>query len=602
MSLSVSRLVNVTVSLSTLAAVGRSFTTLMIAGDSNVINGLQRYRTYTSIEDVAADFGTTAPEYLAAALYFGQSPQPSTCFIGRWLRTATAGQNLGALLNPSQQLIGNFNAISNGSFVISIDGTPQTVNGINFTGQTNLNGIASQVNLALTGALCSWNGQEFVITSNTTGAGYQATGSIEFTGAGSPGDLIVVNGLSIELVSSSPTGNQVLIGGTAAETAANLQFFLMNSVNVDLTVATYSLLNATITITYNVIGIGGNGYTLTTTSSFVTLSGAHLTGGQVPSSVGYATTGGTGYDISALLGLTASTSIALVPGYGAETPVACAEALAAASTAWYGLMFAASIMPTDVQSLAVSGFIEPLEITRLYGVTTQETGAYSSLVTNDLGSEMQAALYDQSFCMYSSSSPYAVASIFGRAFSVDFEAANSTIDLMYKQCPGLLPENLTDSQADVLESKNINVYASYDNGTQLLQYGICSGGEYIDTIQGADWFQNDVQTNVFNVLYTNPTKIPQTDPGINQLTNACASACNDAINNGFAAPGVWNGPSFGSLTTGQYLKTGYYIYAPSVATQSQADRDERVAPPIQIALKLAGAINTVPDLLVTINQ
>lgn len=600
--LSVSNLVNVTINLSTLGAVGRSFTTLMIAGDSNVINGLQRYRTYTSIEDVAADFGNTAPEYLAAALYFGQSPQPATLQIGRWLRTATSGQNLGAILNATQQNIANFNAISNGSFSIDIDGTVQNLTGINFNGATNLNAIASAVNLVLTGAICIWNGSEFVITSNSSGAGLPAVGSIMFTGPGTPGDTITVGGTSIELVAASPTGNEVLIGANANATAGNLQTFLQNSADVNIAKCTYSLSGPTVTVTYKLIGVAGNAFTLATTSSAVTLSGATLSGGQVPSSVGYATTYSSGTDISSLLGLTASLSLALVPGYAAETPVQCATVLTGLTSAFYGLMFAASVMPTDEQSLAVSAYVEPLEITRLYGVTTQETAALSSLSSSDLGALMMAADYDQSMIQYSSTSPYAIASLFGRAFGVDFTQANSTIDLMYKQEPGVVPENITNSQAAVLEAKNINVFASYENGTQLIQFGVCSSGQAIDTIQGADWFQNDVQTDVFNVLYESDTKIPQTDAGINQLTNACTAACQDAINNGFAAPGVWNGPSFGSLVTGQYLKNGYYVFAQSVDTQSQADRDARIAPPIQIALKLAGAVNTVPDLLVTINQ
>lgn len=599
--LSVSNLVNVTISLSQLGAVGRSFTTLMIAGDSNVINGLQRYRTYSTLEDVAADFGTSAPEYFAAALYFGQSPQPSTCLVGRWLRTATSGQNLGEILSASQQNIANFNAISNGSFVISIDGASQNVTGINFNGVTNLNGVASAVNLALSGAICTWNGQEFVITSNSTGAGIAASGSITFTGTGTAADTITVGGTSIELVASSPSGNQVLIGGTAAATAGNLAAFLNASVDVNISKCTYVLNNDVITVIYKLVGIAGNSFTLATTSSAVTLSAATLLGGAVPSSVGYATSYGSGIDISALLGLTASTSVALVPGYAAETPVQCASALAALTPAWYGLMFAASVMPTDDQSIDVSTFIEAQTITRLYGVTSQETSILSSLVSNDLASLMMQGGYNQSMIQYSSTNAYAIASLFGRAFSVDFAAANSTIDLMYKQEPGVVPENITDSQASVLKSKNCNVFASYDNGTQLIQYGVCSSGQYIDTIQGVDWFQNDVQTQVFNVLYTSTTKVPQTDAGINQLTNACTAACQDAINNGFAAPGTWNGPSFGSLQTGQYLKNGYYVFAPSVSTQSQSDRDARVSPPIQIALKLAGAVNTV-NVLVTVNQ
>ena len=89
--LSVSRLIKVSVNFGAVPAAERSFNTLMIAGDSAVISGLERYRTYNSIEDVSLDFPSTAPEFLAAELYFGQSPQPSTCLIGRWLSAATAG-------------------------------------------------------------------------------------------------------------------------------------------------------------------------------------------------------------------------------------------------------------------------------------------------------------------------------------------------------------------------------------------------------------------------------------------------------------------------------------------------------------------------------
>lgn len=598
--LSVSNLVNVTVQLSALSAAGRSFGVLMIAGDSNVINGLQRYQSFNSFEDVEALFGTTAPETLAAALYFSQVPQPAQCLIGRWLRTATSGQNLGAILTPAQQAISNFSAISNGGLGIAIDGTVQNLTGINFNGVTNLNAVASAVNSVLTGAICTWNGSEFIVTSNSTGAGAQAAGTITFTGAGTNADTLTVGGTSIELVSASPTGSEVLIGPNAAATAGNMQAFLAASVDTNISKCTYSLSGDVITATYKLIGIGGNSFTLAKSSTAITLSGGDLTGGAVPSSVGYATTG-SGIDISVLLGLTSSLSLSLVPGYAAESPVQCATALTNLTSAFYGLMFAASVMPTDNQSLAVSAFIEPLQITRLYGVTTQETAALSSLSNTDLGAEMMAAGYDQSMIQYSSSSPYAIASLFGRAFSVDFTAQNSTIDLMYKQEPGVVPESISDSQAAVLEAKNINVYASYNNGTQLIQYGVCSSGQFIDTIQGVDWFQNDVQTQCFNVLYTSTTKVPQTDAGINQITNACTAACQDAINNGFAAPGQWNGPSFGSLQTGQYLKNGYYVFAQSVSTQSQADRDARKAPPIQIALKLAGAVNTV-DVLVTVNQ
>jgi hypothetical protein len=57
------------------------------------------------------------------------------------------------------------------------------------------------------------------------------------------------------------------------------------------------------------------------------------------------------------------------------------------------------------------------------------------------------------------------------------------------------------------------------------------------------------------------------------------------------APGVWNGPTVGKISTGDTLSAGFYVYAPPVSTQSQADREARKAPVIQIACKFAGAVH-----------
>ena len=227
MALAVSDLVNVTINLSPTAAAARSFGVLMIAGDSNVINGLERFRTYTTYSGVTADFGTSAPEALAAALYFGQSPQPSTLMIGRYLRTATSGFNQGAVLSASQQALSNFTGITNGGLVIQIDGTTKTLTGLNFSTVTNLNNVATVINTSLTGGTVAWTGSQFTVTSATT--------------------------------------------GTA-------------------------------------------------------------------SSVGFATTA-SGTDMGPLLLLTAASAV-LIPGYAAELPVDCVNALANKSPAWYGIVFA----------------------------------------------------------------------------------------------------------------------------------------------------------------------------------------------------------------------------------------------------------------------
>lgn len=489
MSLSVSGIVRVTVSLNPLSAAVRAFGALMVAGDSTVINGLERYRTYLSYEGVIADFGVDAPEALAAQLYYEQVPQPSTLLIGRWLRVATAAINLGGILSPSEQSLSNWTVITNGGFVIVIDGVTKTLTGLNFSAAGNLNAVATLITTGLSGAgVCTWTGSYFQIVSATTG---------------------------------------------------------------------------------------------------------------VSSTVGYATTG-SGTDISAQLKMTVALSQSLVPGYAAETPAVCAAALALISTAWYGLMFSASVQPTDDQSIAVSDVIEALEITRIYGVTIISTDVLSALTTSDLASRMSDAGYLQSFCQYCSTKYYAIASFFGRAFTVNFTAQNTTITLMFKQEPGVTAEDLDQNEAVVLENKRCNVFVKYVNDTTIIQHGVMSGEAYFDEIHGTDWLQNAIQTACYNVLYLSG-KVPQTDAGVNQLTNAIAGVCGQAVLNGLVAPGTWNGPSFGNLSNGDFLKNGYYIYAQPVALQSQSDRDLRKSPPIQVAIKLAGAIQSV-DILVDVNR
>lgn len=107
----------------------------------------------------------------------------------------------------------------------------------------------------------------------------QATGSITFTANPANNDTVTVNGVAITFVTASPTGNQVLIGATKEDTAAALQTFLAASAASQLTVATYSVSGAVVTITFTAPGPNGDAYTLAKSSSAITLSGATLSGG-----------------------------------------------------------------------------------------------------------------------------------------------------------------------------------------------------------------------------------------------------------------------------------------------------------------------------------
>jgi len=598
-ALPVGRLVRVSINLQPLAAARRGFGTLLVIGNSSVIDGSERIRSYTTLDAVATDFGLASEEYKAAALYFGQTPRPDKLMIGRWLEDDASGFVKGGILSAAQQAINGFNLITAGSMLVTVDGVLETLTGLNFSAAPNLNAVATVVNAALAGsAICVWDGERFKITSTSAGAGTKATGNITLTGNPAAADTVTVNGTVVTFVAANPVGNQVLIGATSAITAANLQAFLAASANANIAAASYSTVGLVTTITHDNVGAAGNAFTLTEVSTSITVSGATLTGGTEISSVSYGSNHSVGQPIAEMFKLTNGLANAPVPGADAEEPVDAVLALANISGAWYGSMFSAEI--TDNQHLAVAELIEGLSLSRIYGVTITNTSVLDAVVTNDLGSQLKALNRRRTTATYSPN-PVAIAAAFGRAFSVNFNANRSTITLMYKQMPGIVAELLSETQAMTLKDKRVNVYAEYENDTAIYQYGTMCGDAYFDEIHGLDWFKDALQNAEYNLLYQSKTKIPQTDPGMNQIITTAAGVCNEAVNNGFVAPGQWNADGFGQLERGDTLPKGYYIYAPPMALQNQAIRETRVAPPMQIALKLAGAIHEI-DAIVDVNR
>lgn len=489
--LSVSRVVRVQVSLALRAAQGRDFGALLVLGTSSVLKAPEVMRLYNDIESVAADFGATSEEYKAANLYFQQSPQPLTLYIGKMERTAipaTAGTLTGAQLNASEQRIENFSAVTDGALSITVDGTAKALTAIDLSAVTTLAEVATAISTKLAGAVVTWNAvtSHFLITSPTTGA---------------------------------------------------------------------------------------------------------------TSAIGIPTAAGTGTDLAPLMGVDAGSKPVVVNGVAAQAGSALPSVTAALnySADWYGLVIADPDMK-DQDHLDVAALIGSASDSRVYGVTSADAKVLSATDATDIASKMKAAGYGRAFCQYSQV-PYAAASAFGRAFTVNFLGNNTTITLKFKQEPGITPETITAQQADTLKAKNCNVFVNYSNDTAIIQEGVMSNGDFFDERHGLDWLQNYVQNNLWNLLYTSTTKIPQTEAGVTRLLTNVEQSMDQAANNGLVAAGIWNGGSVGQIQPGDTLTKGYYVFANSLNTQAQADREARKAPVIQVATKLAGAIHFADVLI-----
>ncbi|WP_334468704.1 DUF3383 domain-containing protein [Arsenophonus sp. PmNCSU2021_1] len=486
--LPISRVVKVTLDMSPRAASGRNFGSLLILGDSPVIDPLERLRAYSNIEEVANDFGTTAPEYQAASLYYQQSPKPVDLYVGRWVKAASPALLRGGILTEEETKINNFKAITDGAMNISVNGRTVKLSAIDFSQETNLNGVAARISEKMTTSTMTWNASDsrFVVTSNTAGK---------------------------------------------------------------------------------------------------------------TSAVGFASAPESGTDLSALLKLTQESGATPVSGMDGETIVEAVKTLADFSSNWYGLVVTAALSTDEVNGIA--NFIGAAGSARVFGYTTQDTAVLDSTKNDDIASVLKQAKYQRVFTQYSASTPYAAASAFGRAFSVNFNGNNTTITLKFKQEPGVKAETLTTSQANTLAAKNCNVFVNYDNDTAIIQEGVMANGDFFDERHGLDWLQNFVQTNLYNLLYTRTTKIPQTEQGSTTLLTNVEQSLAQAVTNGLLAPGIWNGGSIGQLASGDTLTKGYYVYIQPLAEQAQSEREKRKAPPIQVACKLAGAVHFA-DVLITI--
>ena len=480
-TLPVSRVVNVAVEMSPTAAALRNFGSCLILGDSDIIDTDERIRLYSSISDIATDFGISSREYLAAQAFFSQSPQPTQVYIGRWAKSATAGRLRGRTLSSAEQDISLFTAITTGTLSLTIDGASKSMASIDLSAETNLNGVASQISSALgVSGSCAWTGERFVITSATTGTS--------------------------STVATTDTGT-----------------------------------------------------------------------------------------LSSLMGFAGSaTSVA---GVAAESLASAITALLDYNT-WYMVCVAPDA--SDDSIVEAAGLIEAASPSRMIGFTTQNSTEIDSTASSTLGSRLKGLGYNRTILVYSSDSPVAAASVFGRMATINFEGSNTTLTLKFKQLPGVTAENLRSSQAEALKSHNVNAFCAYQNDTSILQEGITSGGWFIDETHGLDWLQNRVATDLWNLLSTSK-KVGQDESGATAIVSCVNKSLEQGVTNGLIAPGVWNGDAFGALESGDTLSTGYYVYIQPFDEQSQSDREARKAPPIQIAVKLKGAVHFI-NVTITVNR
>lgn len=254
-----------------------------------------------------------------------------------------------------------------------------------------------------------------------------------------------------------------------------------------------------------------------------------------------------------------------------------ADAIAAADVvqALVKMAFFATRTQADIEP---DGWVDELRTSTLY----QSRGLY-------YGSDNDAAALN-----------YAAAYA-GRLLSVNFEGSNTTINMHLKDLAGVDADpTMTPTILALAQAAGADCYISLQGIPKVYTSGT---NRFVDRVYNALAFAAGLQIAGFNYLATSSTKIPQTEPGMSGLKGAYRKVCGQYVTNQFIAPGTWNSPdTFGNQEDffQNIEQVGYYIYSLPIADQSQAAREAREAPLVQIAAKEAGAINS-SSVIVIIN-
>lgn len=189
----------------------------------------------------------------------------------------------------------------------------------------------------------------------------------------------------------------------------------------------------------------------------------------------------------------------------------------------------------------------------------------------------------------------------GRGLSTDFGGSNTTQTMHLKVLSGLSPDATIDQTALVAAgTAGVDVYVNIAGVPSLFTSGANS---FFDEIYNELWFKFALQTAGFNYLRAASTKVPQTESGMEGLKNVYRGVCDQAVSNGFIGAGRWTSPLvFGNPASliRSVADIGYYVYSTPLSQQSQADREARRAPLVQIAVKAQGAIHK-SNVIVNVN-
>ena len=303
---------------------------------------------------------------------------------------------------------------------------------------------------------------------------------------------------------------------------------------------------------------------------------------------------------ASLLGLAATSGAVIDPGYPAE---GIAEAMNAIEAVDGGFYFVATDFAGDDDLLALAQWVAARPHMAALDVSGEDVLGAGE--TGSLAAQLSALELDRAFLVWSRMRDHKALSLAGRMSSVDFEGASTLVTAKFKSLPGTTPDILNSNAKRELDRKRINYYTWFGSDAIVAEGTTLQPGTWIDVRYWLDWIVDGIQTGVYNLLRTHPSRLPQTEVGLASIKSEIERVCDLGVQNGGIAPGAVSEAqahdirqATGNRSFDGFLSQGYLVHAGAFAEMSPSDRAMRQSPPFKVWLKGSGAIHFADILLV----
>ncbi len=218
MSIPVLSVVNVSIAVGAVFPARAGFGTLnIVTAETGVIGIAERIRSYSNLDGVTADWPANSEVVAAATAYFSQQPKPTSLRVSMRYPTAQAAQLRGGSVADDATNLALFNAISDGSFDITMDTVQNDVTVLDFSAAADMDAVAAIIETGLQAEVggsyatstCVYDQGRFFINSGSTGA----SSTINFLTAVSP-----ATGTDISSLLQMQQGEGTKTDGVDAET------------------------------------------------------------------------------------------------------------------------------------------------------------------------------------------------------------------------------------------------------------------------------------------------------------------------------------------------------------------------------------------------